>query len=107
MTDAAITRSTPARQPSRSTPQRTQPATEDVRAMSEAFARARLTQSVPVDAPSAHLAASLSIPVGRGSSVPAVGSGASPAIRLNLIMGGGSPARDKDASAPSIMAWVG
>jgi len=41
MTDAAITRSTPARQPSRSAPQRAQPLAEDVRAMSEAFARAR------------------------------------------------------------------
>lgn len=41
MSDAAVTRSsTPARQPAR-TPQRAQPPADDVRAMSEAFARAR------------------------------------------------------------------
>lgn len=41
MTDATVTRSTPARQPARTPQQRTQPPADDVRAMSEAFARAR------------------------------------------------------------------
>jgi hypothetical protein len=49
MTDATISRSTPVRQqPAKGAPQRTQPLAEDVRAMADAFARARGEARPPV-----------------------------------------------------------